>query len=228
MSFVGPRPLAIPATVTAIGQSAFSYNMSLTSVTLPEGVTELGDSAFTDCYNLTDVVLPQSLTSIGESAFGECTSLTGIAIPAAVSTIGDMAFAGCRSMTSFTVAADNMYYSSENGVLYDKAKTELICCPALTTDISIPAGVTRIADRAFWYCVNLTDVVIPDGVTEIGNYVFDYCDNLLSVTVPASVTQIGYSLLPWTSEGCVLYCVPGSYAETYAISEGINVAYISQ
>ncbi len=44
----------------------------------------------------------------------------------AVTSIGSGAFTGCTSLKSINVAAANMTYSSVDGVLFNKDKTELI------------------------------------------------------------------------------------------------------
>ena len=62
--------------VTSIGEYAFYWCESLTSVTIPDSVTSIGDNAFYDCTSLTSVTIPDSVTSIGSYAFSECTSLT--------------------------------------------------------------------------------------------------------------------------------------------------------
>ena len=69
---------AIPDSVTSIGEYAFFYCESLTSVTIPDGVTSIGWSAFFNCKSLTSVTIPDSVTSIGWFAFEDCTSLTDV------------------------------------------------------------------------------------------------------------------------------------------------------
>ena len=73
--------IAIPSTisyngemynVTSIGEYAFSYCSSLTSVTIPNSVTSIGENAFTACSGLASITIPNSVTSIGGGAFSDC------------------------------------------------------------------------------------------------------------------------------------------------------------
>ena len=77
----GCKNTMIPNSVTNIGDYAFAYCKSLTSVRIPNSVTCIGDGAFTFCYGLTSVVIPNSVTCIGDDAFERCESLTSIIIP---------------------------------------------------------------------------------------------------------------------------------------------------
>ena len=88
----------IPDYVTSIGDSAFQFCSSLSSVVLPDGVTSIGDSAFEGCTSLSSVVFPDSVTSIGDSAFNECDSLRSVVLPDGVTSIGDNAFQFCSSL----------------------------------------------------------------------------------------------------------------------------------
>ena len=58
--------------VTSIGELAFIYCSSLTSIAIPNSITSIGKSAFEGCSGLTSVTIPNSVTSIGGSAFKEC------------------------------------------------------------------------------------------------------------------------------------------------------------
>ena len=57
-------------------------------------------------------------------------------------------------------------------------------------DVTIPEGVTKIGERAFYWCTSLQSVTIPEGVTEIEGGAFYGCERLTSVTIPAGVTEI--------------------------------------
>ncbi|MBQ6863053.1 MAG: leucine-rich repeat protein, partial [Clostridia bacterium] len=91
------------------------------------------------------------------------------------------------------VDADNTAYCSEDGVLFNKSKTELIQYPVgnARTSYTIPDSVTSIGDVAFLYCTSLPSVTIPDSVTRIGGAAFRGCTSLTSVTIGNSVTSIG-------------------------------------
>ncbi len=60
---------AIPAGVTAIGESAFAECSALTSVTVPAGVTAIGDNAFYNCEMLTSILFRGDAPAAGEMVF---------------------------------------------------------------------------------------------------------------------------------------------------------------
>ena len=186
--------------VTEICTSAFNGCSSLTSITIPDSVTEIGVSAFSGCSSLTGITIPDSVTRIDMSTFRGCSSFTSITIPDNVTYIDIWAFNGCTGLTAIDVKAGNNNYTSVNGVLFNKDKTELICYPAGKTDKSynIPNCVTNVGGWAFDGCTSLTSITIPDSVTEIDWSAFEGCTSLTSITIPDSVTEIGWSAF----EGC--------------------------
>ena len=240
-NYTGPGDaLAIPTninglTVTGIGANAF-YSAGVTSVTIPNGVTCIGDDAFYKCYALTNVVIPGSVVNIGEDAFQFCTNLANVAISSSVTNIGAGAFVNCSSLMAITVDAANTFYSSGDGVLFDKDQSTLIQFPGgLGGNYTIPSSVTNFGEYPFLSCAHLASVIIPgsatslpagmfegctgltnatlsNGVTSIGNEAFQYCSSLPGIAIPASVTDIGFEAFQYcASLTAITVTAPNSY-----------------
>ena len=201
-TFYGCRSLTrieIPSSVTSIECLAFYGCTSLTSIEIPSSVTRIAVQVFYGCTSLTSIEIPSSVTSIGMWAFYNCTSLTSIEIPSSVASIGIYAFSRCVSLNSINVDKSNQEYSSEDGILFDKDKKELICYPAekKEKEYNIPSSVTSIGTYAFGNCTNLTRIEIPSSVTSIGGGAFDNCTSLTRMEIPSSVTSIGTYAFSW-------------------------------
>ena len=179
--------------VTSIGKYAFRSCKNLTSVTMPNSLTSIGENSFDACIDLTSMIIPDSVKSIGEHAFYTCTSLKNVTIGNSLNMISNFVFVGCNSLENIMVDENNLNYSSIDGVLFNKKKTELILYPVGNSRnaYSIPNSVTSIGYYAFWGCTNLRNIKIPNNVESIGDYAFYNCTSLTSVTIPNSVTSIG-------------------------------------
>ncbi|MBR5959287.1 MAG: leucine-rich repeat domain-containing protein [Salinivirgaceae bacterium] len=139
----------IPNSVTTIGNTAFGWCFSLTSVNIPNSVTTIEDNAFYCCDKLLTLTIPNSVTKIGAFAFRYCREVTSITIPESVASIGEGVFASCSKLESISVNPNNSYYTSEDGVLYNKDKTVLINYPAgKAGTYTIPESVTSIGCNA--------------------------------------------------------------------------------
>lgn len=182
-------------------------------------VTGIGDGAFFDCDGLKNVYIPNGVTYIGSAAFYLCDSLVKMDIPACVTAIGFVAFGECNDIEYFNVDEDNSYYSSENGVLFNKDKTELIVCPGKKSGrYVIPDSVSVIWDEAFYECFDIESVIIPEGVSRIENLTFWKCGSMTSISIPASMTYIGCGAFAVTAVTDIYYS--GTRAQWNAIEIG--------
>lgn len=141
-----------------------------------------------------DLTLDSSVTTINNYAFSDA-QLTSLTIPATVTTITGSPFAnyGNRMVVSVNVAAANPNYSSIDGVLFNKAATELIVYPASKPGASytIPSTVTSIRIYGFSGNKFLTSLDIPDTVTTMSGQVFYNSESLVTINIGTGLTSLG-------------------------------------
>ena len=197
--------ITIPDSVTSIG-SAFSGCTSLAEITIPDSVTEIGESTFfgctslakvklsnnltkieaetfSGCTSLTEIDIPDSVTSIGGSVFSNCISLESITIGSGVESLGDEWIASCRRLENITVSPENKTYSSVDGVLFNKDKSELSAYPIgnKRSSYTIPDGVEKIGKKAFYGCRYIESLTIPVSVAEIEASALGNCYDIRAV-----------------------------------------------
>lgn len=100
------------------------------------------------------------VTGIGKYAFYNKTSIVRVSIPSTVRTVGEYAFLGCTSLIEITVSSSNSSFRTDDGILYSKDGTRLICCPAMRgkTSCTVSGDVTVIESGAFANAKNLKTV----------------------------------------------------------------------
>ena len=202
------KKIKIPDSVQSLGEGTFYKCINLTQVNIPNGVKTIpgyvsaqgyvdetaAAGCFQDCRSIKNIIIPSSVSTIGESAFRGCTSLSSVFIGSGVKELDKRGFYGCDSLAEITVDEKNANYSSLDGVLFNKDKTNVIICPnGKKGTYSLPNKVTKISSYAFCNCSGLTSVTIPNSVTSIEDYAFDDCTGLTNIAIPNSVTSIGYS-----------------------------------
>ncbi|MBP5364481.1 MAG: leucine-rich repeat domain-containing protein [Bacteroidales bacterium] len=203
----------------------------LTSAIIPETVTNpknnqtyvvksISDFAFCYCKDLTSITIPKSVTSVG----------------GAISVDGATVIYNFLSskLTDINVDNDNAYFSSTNGILFNKNKTEIICYPkARKGAYIIPDGVVRIGDLAFCECYELSSITIPNGVIDIGPFAFMSCYGLTTVTIPDGVKNLGVHAfngcknltsitLPGSINEIPMYCFSNCEFTSITIPEGVK------
>ena len=152
---------------------------------IPDTVTEIKETSFSNCSCLTSVTIPNNVKIIRELAFVDCKNLTNIIIPEGIKSIESGAFANCDNLTSINVEDSNLYYSSEDGILFDKDRSFLIQFPEGKTDTiyKISESVKAIGSASFTNCQSLTSIFIPGSIENIETGAFNGCSNLTSINV---------------------------------------------
>ena len=172
-----------------IGNEAFLWCDSLTTITIPDSVKSIGDSAFSGCDSLTTITIPDSIKSIGDSAFSGCDSLTTITINGVIS-IGDSAFCWCENLTTITIPDGVMSINDSTFCWCDNLKS-----------ITIPDSVTSIGDHAFAWCYSLTSITFKGTIEQWDSiqklYCWDFCTD--TYTIYCTDGEIA-------KDGTVTYC----------------------
>ncbi len=209
--------IKLPSSLKTIEDSAFFFCDDLMIVDFSEctKLTTIGNSAFSYCYKLLNINFPDNLENIGGGAFKKCRNLLKITIPAKLSTIGKEAFRDCSILRSFSVDINNTYFSSEDGVLFNKDKSILIQYPIGKSDSSynIPTSINTIKTCAFLGS-KLTQLDLSEctNLASIEDGAFANCQNLEGVTVD---TNSSY----FSSENGVLFDKDKSILIQYPIGK---------
>lgn len=205
--------IVIPNGVTTIKENAFYLCSNLKNVSIPTSVKSIGEYAFDfsactkenygyyigNCLIGADNEINGNFTIkdgtrlVADGALREIDNLGNISIPASVEIIGDCAFLNfsSESLKNITVANENKYFSSENGVLFNKNKTELLCypCGKNETTYTVPNTVTKLAKVSFSGC-KLNKLNLPNNLKYIDESAFTET-SLKTLSIPESVEYIG-------------------------------------
>ena len=180
--------IAIPNSVTYIGNGAFSRCSSLSNIVIPKSVICLNGNPFSDWEGMLECLSPNFIYE-GDVLFNKDKSeivsfrnqkIESYIIPDSVTSIGDDAFCGCSSLSNIVIP---------NGVT-SIGEGAFSRCSSLS-NIVIPNSVISIGDWAFSCCRSLFSIVIPDSVSSIGDCTFSCCRSLSSIVIPDSVFSIG-------------------------------------
>ncbi len=169
--------LTIPATVTHIGNSAFS-GAPITSVTF-EGAVEIGSYAFASCESLASVTFAAAgETTVGLRAFNNCQVLATLNNLGSVKTIGDYAFTQAAALTTAEIGAN-----AEVG--------EGAFLNSGLTSVKVGANA-KLGLGVFQRCTSLQTVTMPEeGGVEIGALCFSNNTKLSEIDLSKATGALG-------------------------------------
>ncbi len=160
------------------------------------------------------------VNAISSGAFGSNKNLNTIHIGHSVNEIGKMAFSECAGLEQILVSENNAAYSDDEGVLYNKDKTTLICYPIsryvylmekfgytaedetdesvtyFKTDVYtyiIPNTVTTVCEKAF-AGAKIAKVKMPYSLKTIEEKAFYKCTLLEEILSNGDGEESNYSL----------------------------------
>ena len=132
-----------------------------------------------------------SVTSIASSAFVNFEG-TKLSLPSTIKHIDEASFNSAYNLTSFIVDENNEYFSSKDGILFNKDMTRLVSTPIQhdAKTYTIPSSVKEIAPYAFYINRTIEHVNFVN-VEKIGGYAFYNSSALKEFTAPSSLLSIG-------------------------------------
>lgn len=180
----------LPATVKNIGEYAFCHS-GLEELTLPDSVTVIEGCAFMGCESLRSVRSLGSITLLDSWTFGSNPKLTRVVLPATLKKL-EQEFTNCPNLAEFVVAEGNTAFRTSDGVLFNRAMTELLRYPTQRkeTEYRVPDGITTVGASAFAGVASLTKLSFSATVTNIGAGAFQRT-TLRQVSISAGIRQIG-------------------------------------
>ncbi|MBQ3567082.1 MAG: leucine-rich repeat protein, partial [Oscillospiraceae bacterium] len=162
-------------------------------------------------------------------------SLKSISVPETVTIIGYRGVFN-EGIENIDVSENNSYYSSEDGIMFDKDKTVLLQYPPAKeeTEYTVPDNMDAIGAFAFAGNKNLKEITLPENVEVIGNEAFMKCDALESITIEnpdCQINEFGVTisngdLYDESYFNGVIYGHENSTAQAYAEEHGYNFAVI--
>lgn len=178
--------------ITNVYLQAYSMYKNVTSVELPGTLEYVPAYMFQGCDKLVTVKLGEGIPVLEHNCF-QGTAISEITLPASLRQIDDMAFSNCSRLMNFRVADGSPYFKVEDGVLFSADGRTLAQYPSgRAGDYTVPAGVEKIGQGAFYGRNYLTGVTLPEGVVEIEENAFrGFNDQLKRVTLPESLRVIG-------------------------------------
>lgn len=140
---------------------------------------------------LRHLVIPDTVTYVDEDAFCYNPHLRSVYLGKGVEHIDDWHFRGNRRLTNLDISKDNPYLKVANNlILTGDGKTVLRTHHHCAT-YTIPEGVERVYERAFWENPKLTHVLFPSTMKTIGSNAFGTNPNLRRMKIPEGIRAIG-------------------------------------
>ena len=195
------REIKIPNSVVKLGSYLCQYNTYSTTMIFQERIQieNISEYVFHQWEGLISIELPESIKLLPSHAFENCWNLKEIYIPSTVETIENNCFTGCNSISIIKISEENDNFESQDGVIFNKGKTEMLIVPISVKNLTIPAECTTLPSTGLQSASSLTSIQVDPGnsnFTSDGQLVYQGKTLLLciggasDVSVNESTTEI--------------------------------------
>ena len=142
--------------------------------------------------NITDtkLIIPHTYKGLPVKNINVSTKnyVRSLELPDTISKISSLS--GFVELQSISIDKNNGYYTSLDGILYNKECTQFIHVPKKNSGVvTIPEGITTLSSH-FNSREKITKIVLPQSLTTINKHAFICCFGLTSIYIPATVTLI--------------------------------------
>ncbi len=159
------------------------------------------------------------ITALGEFSVSNSGYLEELFIGANIKAIHAWAITNCERLSKITVDENNPYFTSKDGVLYNKDMSVLLCYPnmcfyefecdengAIKRDsnnvriaeknehngvFALPDSINTIGENAFYKCSKLTKIEFTENLRDIKEKAFFKCKGLKSIELKEGIKNIG-------------------------------------
>jgi hypothetical protein len=175
------------------GNELFLYPRGRADTTyqVPEGTTAIGDTAFDRNTTLTSISLPISFTSFASNPLRGVSNLESVTVEVGnpnFNTIDGVLFSG-STLVAYPKGKTGATYSVPAGTT-EIGQAAFHSAPTLTT-VTLPDSLTVLGNDAFIYATNLANISLPSGLTTLGQYSL-YYTKITNIVVPHTVSTWGY------------------------------------
>lgn len=169
--------------VTSIEGAAFQDIRTFSYLDIPASVTSIGNNAFSGCTNLVEVKFEDSdepLSALG-LFFGESSQIKTLYLGRYIipsenkfayqfenSSLSRVVFSPC-----IKAIPKSLFYKCANLI-----------------SITIPEGIVELEDYCFTYCTGLKELHLPSTIVKIGEYSFNFSDKIENVYSYASFPPV--------------------------------------
>ncbi len=207
----GLYSVQLPDSVKSIGKYAFCRTSDKCIINMPANLESIGEYAFYgtclgDVVQLSEniktleflcfygsefkkLILPEGMEALADNILAHSPFET-VVIPKTITNIRPFAFYGCENLINISVDRANPYYSTVNGMLFDKAGKTLEIMPfGLSGAVEIPQVTETIGYYSVANNEKLTALYIHENVKKIEQLAMLDCPNIKDIYYAGTQTR---------------------------------------
>ncbi len=176
----GITSLAFPDCTESIGNSAFSADTAIESISFGTGLNSIGLGSFQGLPKITEITIPDSVTKLGNSAFSGCSQLTTVYIGNGIVDLPTGCFSNSSRLSSVTLGSkvETIGYKA-----FGYTAVSAITLPDATWKIvgeAFPAGVkfTCSTPKEWYYASGVANGLALD-ITNSNYYNSNYKETII-------------------------------------------------